>query len=107
MRGEQAYAERVARGFRPEIPRRWPEPLKELISSAWAQVRPGPGWGVVGKQGGAGRGGYTGLLIWSVRILTQLAPALQAGRQAGDRAAPRMHCWRARSCSAVLACGMH
>lgn len=35
----QAYAERVAGGFRPEIPRRWPEQLKELISACWAQVR--------------------------------------------------------------------
>ena len=33
----QAYAERVARGFRPEIPRHWPEPLVELITSCWAQ----------------------------------------------------------------------
>uniref|UniRef100_A0A7S0RF21 Protein kinase domain-containing protein n=1 Tax=Chlamydomonas leiostraca TaxID=1034604 RepID=A0A7S0RF21_9CHLO len=33
----QAYAERVARGFRPEIPRRWPEDLTELITACWAQ----------------------------------------------------------------------
>lgn len=33
----QAYAERVARGFRPEIPRRWPEPLRDVISACWAQ----------------------------------------------------------------------
>ena len=39
----QAYAERVAKGFRPEIPRRWPAELVELISSCWAQdphIRP-------------------------------------------------------------------
>lgn len=34
----QAYAERVARGFRPEIPKRWPEQLVELIQCCWAQV---------------------------------------------------------------------
>jgi hypothetical protein len=34
----QAYAERVARGFRPEIPKHWPPQLVELISSSWAQV---------------------------------------------------------------------
>ncbi len=34
----QAYAERVARGFRPEIPKRWPDTLRELISMCWAQV---------------------------------------------------------------------
>ncbi|GLI64951.1 hypothetical protein VaNZ11_008356 [Volvox africanus] len=33
----QAYAERVARGFRPEIPRRWPDQLRELITMCWAQ----------------------------------------------------------------------
>ncbi|MEW5302263.1 MAG: hypothetical protein WDW36_005065 [Sanguina aurantia] len=33
----QAYAERVAGGFRPEIPRRWPEQLRELIAACWAQ----------------------------------------------------------------------
>ncbi|PNH05363.1 Protein sevenless [Tetrabaena socialis] len=33
----QAYAERVARGFRPEIPRRWPDDLRELISLCWSQ----------------------------------------------------------------------
>ncbi|KAG2493506.1 hypothetical protein HYH03_008322 [Edaphochlamys debaryana] len=33
----QAYAERVARGFRPEIPKRWPDELRELISMCWAQ----------------------------------------------------------------------
>ncbi|KAG2437945.1 hypothetical protein HXX76_005561 [Chlamydomonas incerta] len=33
----QAYAERVARGFRPEIPRRWPDELRELITMCWAQ----------------------------------------------------------------------
>ncbi|EFJ49174.1 hypothetical protein VOLCADRAFT_90042 [Volvox carteri f. nagariensis] len=33
----QAYAERVARGFRPEIPRRWPDQLRELITLCWAQ----------------------------------------------------------------------
>lgn len=31
------YAEKVARGFRPEIPRHWPDELRELISSCWAQ----------------------------------------------------------------------
>ena len=40
----QAYAERVARGFRPEIPRKWPTELAELISSCWAQVRGGAGF---------------------------------------------------------------
>lgn len=34
----QAYAERVARGFRPEIPRSWPDDLVDLITSCWAQV---------------------------------------------------------------------
>ena len=34
----QAYAERVAKGFRPEIPRNWPAELVQLISSCWAQV---------------------------------------------------------------------
>ncbi len=33
----QAYAERVARGFRPEIPKHWPELLHELIAACWAQ----------------------------------------------------------------------
>lgn len=33
-------AERVARGFRPQIPSSWPENLRELIAACWAQVRP-------------------------------------------------------------------
>ncbi len=33
----QAYGERVARGFRPEIPKFWPEELQELIAACWAQ----------------------------------------------------------------------
>ncbi|KAJ9514444.1 hypothetical protein QJQ45_016183 [Haematococcus lacustris] len=33
----QAYAERVARGFRPEVPRTWPETLVDLITACWAQ----------------------------------------------------------------------
>ena len=48
----QAYAERVARGFRPEIPRKWPTELAELISSCWAQVC-GEGQG---SRGGSRRG---------------------------------------------------
>lgn len=35
----QAYAERVAGGFRPHIPASWPVQLRELISACWAQVR--------------------------------------------------------------------
>lgn len=34
----QDYAERVARGFRPEIPWRWPSQLVELIQACWHQV---------------------------------------------------------------------
>ena len=33
----RAYAERVAGGFRPEIPHRWPPALRALIVSCWAQ----------------------------------------------------------------------
>jgi hypothetical protein len=33
----RAYAERVAAGFRPEVPRRWPHALRSLITSCWAQ----------------------------------------------------------------------
>jgi len=39
----QAYAARVARGFRPDIPRHWPPQLADLIRACWAQdphVRP-------------------------------------------------------------------
>eukprot|EP00201_Polytomella_parva_P005712 CAMPEP_0175080042 /NCGR_PEP_ID=MMETSP0052_2-20121109/25243_1 /TAXON_ID=51329 ORGANISM="Polytomella parva, Strain SAG 63-3" /NCGR_SAMPLE_ID=MMETSP0052_2 /ASSEMBLY_ACC=CAM_ASM_000194 /LENGTH=850 /DNA_ID=CAMNT_0016350609 /DNA_START=39 /DNA_END=2591 /DNA_ORIENTATION=- len=39
----QAYAERVAKGHRPDVPRWWPEPLRGLITACWAQdplVRP-------------------------------------------------------------------
>jgi serine/threonine protein kinase len=39
----QAYAERVANGFRPAVPRHWPSDLVSLITSCWAQdphVRP-------------------------------------------------------------------
>ena len=43
----QAYAERVAGGFRPEIPRNWPAELVELISSCWAQVMRGVGQGIM------------------------------------------------------------
>jgi hypothetical protein len=39
----QAYAERVAKGYRPEIPRTWPANLVELIAACWAQVGPRPG----------------------------------------------------------------
>ena len=42
----QAYAERVAGGFRPEIPRNWPAELVELISSCWAQVMRKSGQGI-------------------------------------------------------------
>lgn len=31
------YAEKVARGFRPDIPKHWPDNLRELIASCWAQ----------------------------------------------------------------------
>lgn len=33
----RAYAERVASGFRPEVPRRWPHALRALITACWAQ----------------------------------------------------------------------
>eukprot|EP00798_Chlamydomonas_sp_ICE-L_P012532 gene12532-15748_t len=33
----QAYAERVARGFRPTIPKHWPKELVEIIQATWAQ----------------------------------------------------------------------
>lgn len=39
----QAYAEKVANGFRPSVPRHWPSDLVSLITSCWAQdphVRP-------------------------------------------------------------------
>jgi mitogen-activated protein kinase kinase kinase 7 len=36
-RDAQAYAERVARGFRPDIPPHWPTPLRELIAACWSQ----------------------------------------------------------------------
>lgn len=33
----QAYAERVSRGFRPEIPKHWPRELADIIQASWAQ----------------------------------------------------------------------
>lgn len=32
------WAERVARGHRPELPAEWPAPLAELVANCWAQV---------------------------------------------------------------------
>jgi serine/threonine protein kinase len=33
----EIYAEKVARGYRVPIPSRWPEPVRELVASCWAQ----------------------------------------------------------------------
>ena len=33
----EIYAEKVARGYRVPIPRRWPEPVREMIAACWAQ----------------------------------------------------------------------
>lgn len=33
----EIYAEKVARGYRVPIPKRWPEPVREIIAACWAQ----------------------------------------------------------------------
>lgn len=41
----EAYAERVAGGYRPPLPERWPQQLRSLVAACWAQdpVRRGAG----------------------------------------------------------------
>jgi hypothetical protein len=43
----RAWARRVARGHRPELPAAWPGELRELIADCWAQVRDASGLAVI------------------------------------------------------------
>ncbi|GFR44342.1 hypothetical protein Agub_g5559, partial [Astrephomene gubernaculifera] len=33
----ESYAARVAQGYRPPLPQRWPEPVKQLLAGCWHQ----------------------------------------------------------------------
>lgn len=64
-REARAYAERVARGFRPVLPRSWPPALRELLTACWAQVRRRRrrGRGVSAKKDSSC--GYSGHAVYS------------------------------------------